>query len=139
MGGSSLQVLTTYYNANTTGDLTSGTEVRATFTYTVPFQAYQFDPGSTINQQVGQTFTQQVASGYKPEQNGGSDLSKITLPAGFVSGGASSGYVTEVGAVKEGDPEHTSVYGFTTTADNVENTFNDGDGTDTGRHGWRLL
>ena len=80
-----LQTLTSYYNPNTTGNLTSGNTVLETFTYTVPFQAYQFDPGSTINQQVGQTFTQQLASGKKPEQAGGTSF-PITLPTGVTSG-----------------------------------------------------
>ena len=127
-----LQTLTSYYNPNTTGNLTSGNTVLETFTYTVPFQAYQFDPGSTINQQVGQTFTQQLASGLKPEEFSPSDAHAITLPAGFVSGGASSGYVTEVGAVRPGYLTDTHVEGFTTTGyfGGEAKTFNDGSGTE---------
>src|ERR1700733_5058160 len=82
VGGSSLQAFPTYYNANTTGNETSGATIKASFTYTVPFQTYQFNPGHSFQQQVGTTFTEQIASGFKPEKNGGADSSAITLPTG---------------------------------------------------------
>jgi hypothetical protein len=128
VGGSSLQQLTTYYNANTTGNETSGATIKATFTYTVPFQAYQFNPGVTFQQMVGQTLTEQIASGFRPEKAGGSDSSAITLPSGITSGGAASGYLQEIGAAKT-DTGQANVAGFSTTADNASNKFSDGDGS----------
>jgi PEP-CTERM motif-containing protein len=129
-GGPSEQALTTYYNANTVGTETSGGTVKASFTYTVPFQAYQLNPGSSFQQAVGQTFTQQIASGFKPEKNGGADSSAITLPTGITSAGATTGLLNEVGAVKQNSSVTTS-WGFTTSAYAVgsKNTFNDGDGS----------
>ena len=50
-GGANYNILPTYYNAstgylNSGGSNTAATQV-ATYTYTVPFQAYQFNPGQT--------------------------------------------------------------------------------------------
>ena len=113
-GSPGRMLLTTYYNAST-GYLSSGLATVATYQYTVPWQTYQFNPGATINQQVGQTLTQQVVSGYNlnPGPGGGG---AVTLPANMtIPGGAASGYVQEVATV--GDyPTDTNVRGFTTTA-----------------------
>jgi len=128
VGGSSLQQLTTYYNANTTGNETSGATIKASFTYTVPFQAYQFNPGVTFHQMVGTTLTEQIASGFKPEKAGGSDSSSITLPTGITSGGAASGYLQEIGAVEKPAGQN-NVSGFLITADNASKSFSDGDGS----------
>jgi hypothetical protein len=129
VGNSSLQTLQTYYNTNTTGYLSSGTKLTAaTYTYTVPFQTYQLKPGSTFNQLTGQTFTEQIASGQKPEKNGGFDSNAITLPSGFTSGGAASGYITEIGKVLA-EPNVTGSAGFSTTADTVSGKYDDGDGS----------
>jgi len=128
VGGSSAQQLTTYYNANTTGNETSGATIKATFTYTVPFQAYQFNPGVSFQQQVGMTFTEQIASGFRPEKNGGSDSTAITLPTGITSGGAASGFLNEVGTAKT-DTGQANVAGFTITGNVSSNKFNDGDGS----------
>ena len=72
----------------------------ATYTYTVPFQAYQFNPGQTNQVAVGEALTQQVAhTTLKDITNA------ITLPANWtVAGGntnAAAGLVQQVGAVKE--------------------------------------
>jgi hypothetical protein len=73
------------------------------------------------------TFTEQVASGFRPEKNGGSDSTALTLPSGITSGGAASGFLNEVGAVKQ--LGSSSAWGFTTSAFNVSNKYNDGDGS----------
>jgi hypothetical protein len=132
VGNSSLQALTTYYLPST-GYQTSGATIQATYTYTVPFQAYQFTPGATIHQQTGETYTAQIASGHDPEKNGGSDSSSLTLPSGDTSGGATSGYIVEVGKATT-VPGVTGAAGFTTTAyaPTSMNSFNDGDGTEQG-------
>jgi hypothetical protein len=135
-GNSSLQLIPTFYSPST-GYLTSGANgatKEATYSYTVPFQAYQFNPGATIHQMVGETLTQQIA--YAQDPIGGSHA--ITLPANMVSGGAASGYVQEVSAVKA-FASATSVIGFSTTAFNPSGgTFNDGTGSvqDSGTGVW---
>ncbi len=53
-------ILPTYYNAST-GYLNSGTTQVGTYTYTVPFKAYQFNPGQTNAVAVGEALTQQIA------------------------------------------------------------------------------
>jgi hypothetical protein len=124
----SIQTFGSYYTPNTTGVETSGGTVKATFTYTVPWTAYQLNPGSSFQQAVGTTFTEQVASGFKPEKAGGADAGAITLPSGFTSGGATTGVLNEVGVARANTSTTTAV-GFTTTAYNVSNSFNDGDGS----------
>lgn len=121
-GNSSLQLIPTYYLPNSVGTVTNGNSLTASYTYTVPYQTYQFNPGSAIQQQVGQTLTQQIAAGTDPR--GGN--AAITLPANVTSGGAASGYLNEVAAVKT-YPSDTSVIGFTTTGWNPQGgSFNDG-------------
>ena len=130
----SLMLIPTYYAAST-GYVNSASTREATYTYTVPFQAYQFNPGSTIHQMTGETLTQQLA--YNQPPIGGS--SKITLPAGMTSGGAASGYVQEVSAVKT-YPSATSTIGFSTGAFNPQGTqFNDGTGTVAAFRYWRVV
>lgn len=67
-GSGNIQNLTTYYTPNTTGYETTGTSTNVsdigTYTYTVPFQTYQLNPGSTINMAVGR------ATPPKPERQG---------------------------------------------------------------------
>ena len=94
--GPGYEDLTTYYNANT-GYLNSGASTVATYTYTVPFQTYQLNPGTTINLDVGQAMTEQVASGYKA----------MVVPrtpslcrSALTTEGAASGLVKEVAAVE---------------------------------------
>ena len=82
----SLQIIPTYYKPNTVGSLTSGTSggtVTGTLTYTVPFQAYQYNPGTTYDVAVGQTLTQQLANNHTIA--GGTGTTAFTLPAGFTS------------------------------------------------------
>jgi hypothetical protein len=123
----SLQLIPTYYKANTVGSLTSGSAggtVTGTVTYTVPFQAYQYNPGTTLNVAVGQTLTQQLAK--NTTIAGGTGSTGFTLPAGFTSEGTTSGLLQEVAAVKDYSSA-TSVIGFSTTEFNpASNTFNDG-------------
>jgi hypothetical protein len=128
VGNSSLQVLTTYYQPST-GYQTNGATIQATYTYTVPFQAYSFTPGANIHQAVGQTYTEQIASGKDPEKNGGSDSSSVTLPSGDTSLGAASGYISETGKALV-VPAVTTAAGFTTSAYNPQGSFNDGDGSE---------
>ena len=97
VGNTSLQALPTYYSPST-GYQTSGATVTATYTYTVPWVQYQLNPGTTIHQQTGSTFTEMI--GRTPEKGGGSDSGSISLPTGITTGGATSGYITEVAAVK---------------------------------------
>jgi hypothetical protein len=128
VGGSSLQSALTYYTPNTTGNETSGATIKGTFTYTVPFQAYQLNPGQSFQQAVGTTFTEQVASGFKPEKNGGADSTAVTLPSGVTSAGAATGLLNEVGAAKAAPGSNSA--GFTTSAYNPQSAkFNDGDGS----------
>ena len=62
-GSGNIQNLTTYYSPST-GYETSGTSSNVsnigTYNYTVPFQTYPLNPGSTINMAVGQTVTQML-------------------------------------------------------------------------------
>ena len=121
---SGLQIIPTFYQAST-GDLTSGSTVEGTYIYTVPFQAYQFNPGTTFNQAVGQTLTEQFAYN-KPIDGGVAGGPSFTLPTGMTSNGAASGTLQEVAAVKD-FPSATSVIGFSTTAfAPTSGTFNDG-------------
>ena len=54
VAGTNSNNITSYYTANTVGYLNSGVgNTTATYTYTVPFQTYQLNPGQTIQQQVG--------------------------------------------------------------------------------------
>jgi PEP-CTERM motif len=127
-GNSSLQSVPTFYLPST-GYLTSGTNGAtqiATYTYTVPFQAYQFNPGATIHQQVGETLTQQIASGQKPIDGSAA----ITLPANTtVFGSAANGTLQQIAAVKD-FASATSTIGFSTTSFNPSGgTFNDGQGS----------
>jgi hypothetical protein len=122
-GGPDQQNLTTYYNANSVGHETSGTSSNVSnigsYTYTVPFQAYQLDPHSTINQAVGQTVTQMLSTGFVAYAGG-----KIALPTNWTSNGAASGTIKEIGGVQ--NIVSTSAYGFSTTGFNLQKTFTDG-------------
>ena len=118
--GVGYEVLPTYYNPST-GYATSGSDVRiATYTYTVPFQTYQFNPGATLSMNMGMTTTEQLANG----QNASSG-ERITLPTSWTSNGAATGTVTGVAAV-ESIPSAGTTAGFTTTAFNIQKSFSDG-------------
>ena len=126
----STQDFLTYYTPSTVGQETSGATLKANFTYTVPFQAYQLNPGSTFDQSVGTTLTEQLASGFKIMKNGGASSRALALPTGFTSLGATTGSIQEVGAVKS-DASGTMAIGFTTSVYNVQtSTQNDGSGKD---------
>ena len=75
--GANWEYLPTYYSAST-GYATSGATNIATYTYTVPFQAYQFTPGHTNQVAVSPNMTQQVTS--KLLTPGGAG---VTLPSGW--------------------------------------------------------
>ncbi len=124
-GNSSLQLIPTFYLPST-GYLNSGSTIEATYTYTVPFQAYQFNPGTTIHQQVGETLTQQINYGKDPIAG----TAAITLPANTtIFGSAANGTLQQVAAVKD-FASATSVIGFSTTSFNPSGgTFNDGQGS----------
>jgi hypothetical protein len=121
-GSNNIQNLTTYYSPST-GYETSGSSSTvsnvATYNYTVPFQTYQFNPGTTIHQAVGQTLTEQLASGFNAYAG-----EKITLPAGWTSDGAASGTIQEVNHVE--NIQSSSAYGFTTSAFALSGKFSDG-------------
>ena len=125
----SVQTLASYYTPNTVGNETSGATVKASFTYTVPFAAYQLNSGSTFDQAVGQTWTEQLASGYIPQKAGGADSNKLALPSGFTSLGASSGQIQEVAHTETGGSSAGA--GFSTTAYSLSASgMDDGDGAD---------
>ncbi len=96
--GAGWESLPTYYNAMT-GYLNSGSSVVGTYAYTVPFQTYQLNPGTTINLAVGQAMTEQIASGYKA-YNGATNA--LTLPTALVTEGAASGLLKEVAGIESG-------------------------------------
>jgi PEP-CTERM motif len=125
--GVGYNTLATYYNAST-GYLTSGTASAtysnqqnvATYTYTVPFQTYQLNPGATINMNMGITTTEQVASAFTASAG-----EKVTLPTSWTNTGAGTGVVQGIGAV-ESIPSAGTTAGFTTTAFNIQKSFSDG-------------
>jgi hypothetical protein len=120
-----VQFLPTYYNA-TTGYQTSGATHIATFTYTVPFQTYQFNAGQTIQQQVGPALTHQLQAS-NPDYAG----SKLTMPAGMTvsSSTTTSGTLQSIGS----DVRATSAsnaFGFGTGAFSPQSgSYNDGGGS----------
>ena len=120
--GVNYNILPTYYNANTVGYLNSGATQVATYTYTVPFQAYQFNPGQTNQVAVGPVLTQQVTHTTFKDT-----ASAITLPTGWTvsSNTTTSGTIQQIGAVKE-LTNSGNVQGFTTTAWSISSTFNNG-------------
>ncbi len=110
--GPGFNILPTYYNPST-GYLNSGGTQVGTFTYTVPFQAYQLNPGSTIHLAVGTALTEQISSGLLPFAGANSAL---TLPTNTtVFGSASSGLLQEVGKISS-YATATNVKGFDTTS-----------------------
>ncbi|HTU25464.1 MAG TPA: hypothetical protein VMF30_08710, partial [Pirellulales bacterium] len=128
--GNSWQYMENYYNSNSVGHLTSGGTVEATYTYTVPWQTYQFNPGQTIVQAVGTTMTAQISYGGKTVSDTNGSDSNITLPSGVTNpNGSLSGTLTEIGAAKT-NAANTSAAGFTTTAwSPTSGTFHDGHGS----------
>jgi hypothetical protein len=120
VGAAGYDVLTTYYLPST-GYTTSGSDVHiGTYTYTVPFQAYQLNPGATITMNMGIVTTEQLANA----QNASSG-EKITLPTSWTSSGAATGTVVGIAHV-ESIPSAGTTAGFTTTAFNIQKTFSDG-------------
>ncbi len=118
-----------YYLPNSVGYLNSGATTVATYTYTVPFQTYQLNPGSTIQQQVGPVVANQVQTG-DPSVKG----FKATLPAPSTgswtisSATTTSGAIQEIAAVERVNTTISS-FGFTTTAFEVHGSgdqFQDG-------------
>ncbi len=128
LNGPGYESLPTYYNAMT-GYLNSGASVVATYTYTVPFQTYQLNPGTTINLAVGQAMTEQISSGYKP-YSGASNA--LTLPSALTNEGAATGLLKEVAAVVQGHNviggAIAGIYGFDVTGYGV-GSLKDGNGS----------
>ncbi len=123
--GANWEYLPTYYSAST-GYATSGATNIATYTYTVPFQAYQFTPGHTNQVAVSPNMTQQITS--KLLTPGGAG---VTLPSGWTItsnptvASHTYGTIQEIGAVKELQSSET-IQGFTTTAYSASSSFSSG-------------
>ncbi len=120
--GDNFEILPTYYQSGTKDYLTSGATQIATYITSVPFQAYQFNPGTTLQVNMGEAMTEQVTS--KLNTPGGAT---VTLPANWtITQGATSGLVQEVAAVERITSSSTGI-GFTTTAFAPQSgSFNDG-------------
>jgi hypothetical protein len=106
-----VQFLQTYYNPSTAVE-TSGASTVATFTYTVPFQAYQLNPGSTIHVATSPEVAAQVNSGFTSSVGG-----KVTLPASggswVATGNTTSATIAEVGQARNSGFVSTN-FGFGT-------------------------
>jgi len=120
-----------YYLPTTGHETSGGSAVTATYTYTVPFQANPFTPGTTMHVQVGPTLTNQITFGHGSE---GSSTSLIpaantTVGTGAFASTTTFGSLTEVGAAKS-VPSSTNTAGFTTTSYNpTGGKFTDGGGS----------
>jgi hypothetical protein len=120
-----------YYQPTTGHETSGGSTVTATYTYTVPFQANPFTPGTTMHQQVGATLANQITFGHGSEA---SSTSLILAPNTTVGTGAFAttstfGSLTEVGAAKA-VPSSTNTAGFTTTSYNpTGGKYSDGGGS----------
>lgn len=117
-----VQYLATYYNPST-GYETSGSATNqvATFTYTVPFQAYQLNPGQTIH-----VATSPVVSVMSNSGNISETGQAVKLPTNWTATNTTtSGSVQEIGKA-EGIGFIATEYGFRTTA---SGTMKDGGGT----------
>jgi PEP-CTERM motif len=121
--GNNVQYLPTYYGTTTTGYETSGGTNVATFVYSVPFAAYQYNPGSTLNVATSPALAAQLSSGFK-----GIGGTAMTAPANFaITGTTTSGNIKEVAHVETGGT--TSELGFATTAASISSRFNDSSGS----------
>jgi hypothetical protein len=121
--GGNIQYLPTYYGTTSTGYETSGGTNVATFDYSVPFAAYQYNPGSTLNVATSPALAAQISSGFK-----GIGGTAMTVPAAFaVTGTTTTGNIKEVAHVETGGT--TSELGFTTTAASISSKFNDSSGS----------
>ena len=82
----------------------------ATYTYTVPFHAYQLNPGTSINQQVGPVAGNTLQSSLKTAQG-----STIGLRSETGSGTTSSGTINQLGHIESIiSSKGTEATGFTT-------------------------
>ena len=126
--GVNYEEVPTYYKAST-GYAYSGATQIATYTYTVPFQAYQYNPGQTNQLAISPNLTQQITS--KLAAVSGSAQS---LPAGWTITSnatvASHSYSTiqQIGGV-ESFASNKNVAGFSTTAFNAQSSFSSGSQT----------
>ena len=85
-GTASTQILTDYYLPST-GYETNQSTNEATYYYTVPFQAYTFNPGQTNQVAVGPTVVNQINYGKGPTGlGGGGSQSALKLPSGTTVG-----------------------------------------------------
>jgi hypothetical protein len=119
---SQVNTLSTYYSATPTVASTSA----ATYTYTVPFQTYQLDPGHKISQQIGAVAGNILASGLKTAQG-----STIGLHNQTASATTTSGFLNETGGIESIEARTGSSFtayatGFTTTAFSTSTQINDG-------------
>jgi len=120
--GSQTNTLSTYYSATNTVASTSA----ATYTYTVPFQTYQLNPGSSIAQQIGAVAGNILASGLKTAQG-----STIGLHNQTATATTTSGFLHEIGGIESIEARTGSSFtaygtGFTTTAFSTSTQINDG-------------
>jgi hypothetical protein len=122
-GATSTQIIPTYYLPST-GYETNQSTNEATYNYTVPFQAYTFNPGQTNQVAVGPTVVNQINYGKGPTGlGGGGTQSALKLPSGTTVGSGAyaptttSGYLQDIGKAT-GPASNTSVEGFSTTSYN---------------------
>jgi PEP-CTERM motif len=115
-----VQYLATYYNPTTAAETSAGTTV-ATFTYTVPFQAYQLNPGSTIHVATSPEVSAQSNSGFTSVTG-----QAVKLPTGWTATNTTTtGSIQEV-AKAAGSGFVATEVGFTTSH---SGTMKDGGGT----------
>jgi hypothetical protein len=135
-GATSTQTIPTYYLPST-GYETNQSTNEATYSYTVPFQAYTFNPGQTNQVAVGPTVTNQINYGKGPTGlGGGGTQSALRLPSGTTVSTAAGytttttqGYLQDIGKAT-GPASNTSVEGFSTTSYNPSGgKFTDGGGS----------
>jgi len=126
--GVNYEATPTYYLAST-GYATSGATQIATYTYTIPFQTYQYNVGQTNQVAVAPSMTQQITSKLATPGGGA-----VTLPAGWTVtsnptvASHTYGTIQQIGAVKELSSSE-QVQGFTTTGWSASSSFSSGSQT----------
>jgi hypothetical protein len=121
------QYLLNYYLPST-GQTSNQTTTVSTYTgYTVPFSAYNFTPGTTIQQQIGPVLANQLHNNQAPEGGG---QSKMALPTNvsLSSFTPTSGTLQQIPHT-EAPPSQANIFGFTTTAYAPTGSFTDGGGS----------
>ena len=104
--------LQTYYSATpTVASATDNSSTVHTYTYTVPFQAYQLNPGATIQQQIGAVSGNILAGHWKTAQGSTIGLNGSEVGVGTTT----SGYLQEIAHVENvASRSTTAATGFTT-------------------------